>query len=341
MKAPKVRFSTILLGLAALFLFTGIAAGGGATVLGGLPATAQTRNFWTSGTPMPTAVQFPFTGLINGLIYVVGGCTNTAIAADNQIYNPLTNAWSTGAPMPVATCIGASAVVNNILYVFGGTSDMKTSTNAVWAYNPKTNDWSAKSPLPTATQSVGAAVENKIIFVVGGNSSGGNYRLTTVESYNPATNTWTEQAPLLVGKSEPSVGLLRMLVGTTVVSTIVTADGFTLSADTGDNEGYSASTNSWSSLTPDPNPRNEACTGAVGGKLFVAGGSLDGFTATTVNDVFKLSKNTWSNLAAIPQAVADPGSSVYKGLVYCFGGGTYATPWLGGNVFKYVQIYHP
>jgi len=44
----------------------------------------------------------------------------------------------------------------------------------------------------------------------------------------PSTNTWTEEAPLLVGKSESTAGLLG--------STIVSADGYSSSEDTGDND---------------------------------------------------------------------------------------------------------
>ena len=60
-------------------------------------------------------------------------------------------------------------------------------------------------------------------------------RAATVESYDPATDTWTEEAPLLVGKSEPTVGL----VGTTIVA----ADGLTDTGDNSNNESYDVSTN--------------------------------------------------------------------------------------------------
>jgi len=319
------------LGLASILLLC-------AVVLLDMPTAAQTHNFWTSGAAMPTGVQFSMAGVINGLIYVVGGATSTAVVADNQIYNPATNTWSTGAAMPVTTCDGAVAVVSNILYIFGGSNDGKTVTNAVWAYNPKTNTWSSKAAMPTARSSNGAAVENGIIYVIGG-TDGHSGRLNNVDRYNPATNSWTHKAPLLVGKSEPSVGTLRMTVNGKIVRTIVAADGYTLSGDTGDNERYKASANSWSSLATDPHPRNEACTGALGGRLFVAAGSPDGSSTTTENDVFSLSKNAWTNRAAAPQAVAAAGSAVYKGILYCFGGGNSTI--FGDTVFNYLQIYHP
>ena len=277
-------------------------------------------NTWTSGLPMPTATNSPAVGVINGQIYVIAGgscCTPLAIT---QIYDPATNTWSAGAPLPVATGNGPTgAVVKNILYVFGGGTESEGVTSAVWAYNPETNSWSSKSPMPTARGCTGAAVENDIIYVIGGCGEDPFDRLTTVESYDPATDMWTEEAPLLVGKSQPSVAL----VGTTIVA----ADGFTASGDTGDNEGYDVTTNKWTSLKPDPMARNGACTGAIDGELFVAGGGAS-------TESFNLSSNAWKTLAPMPAPTYFPGSAVYNGQLYCFGG-------LWETVLNNVQIYKP
>jgi N-acetylneuraminic acid mutarotase len=204
-------------------------------------------------------------------------------------------------------------------------------TNAVWAYNAQTDTWSAMAAMPTARSSTGAAVYNNIVYVIGGTDGFGN-RLDNVESYNPATNTWTEEAPLLVGKSEPSVGL--------VGSTILAADGYTAGGISGDNEGYNVSSNSWTPLASDPHPRNVACVGSLNGLLYVAGGQVNGGTATKLTDSFKISKNKWNNHAHMPQAVADPAPAVYDGSLYCIGGGDHGSEFVG-NVFNYVQIYQP
>jgi hypothetical protein len=127
------------------------------------------------------------------------------------------------------------------------------------------------------------------------------------------------------------------LVGTKIVA----ADGFSASGDTGDNAGYNASTNSWKSQTADPAGRNEACTGSISGRLYVAGGSHDGITNNTnVNELFNLSTNKWAPLAPIPHPVVAAGSAVNKGLLYCFGGGD-NTVAFQGKVFNFVQIYQP
>jgi N-acetylneuraminic acid mutarotase len=131
------------------------------------------------------------------------------------IYSPATNGWSTGTSLPTPLYDGVAAVVENVLYVMGGTTNGTTYTNSMWAYSLKTKMWTRKSAMRTRGFGMGAAVENDLIYVIGGYN--GKY-LPTVESYNPATNAWTKEAHLMVGESDPSVGL--------IATTIVAADGF-------------------------------------------------------------------------------------------------------------------
>jgi len=295
------------------------------------------HNTWTTGAPMPTAVDLPGgVGVLGGRIFVVGGGAASGLIAATQIYNPTTNSWSTGVSLPDPLSGGTAAVVKGILYVIGGfDGTIGNVTNAVWAFNPSTKKWTSKSPMPTARMSAGVAVENSIIYVIGGNSIT-TLRTNSVESYNPATDTWTEESPLLFGKSEPSVGLVGSL---TTGYTIVAADGHTTDAvDHGDNEGYDASTNTWSSFAPDPTGRNGACGGGIGQKMYVAGGYDGNIGADmSLTEAFKVSTNTWKTLAPMPTATLFPGSAVYKGQLYCLGGATA----YNGTPMANVQIYQP
>src|SRR5258708_12153532 len=145
--------------------------------------------------------------------------------------------------------------------------------------------------MPTARGRAAAVVDGTAIYGIGGNGS--TNRLNTVEKYVPSIDTWTEEAPLLVGKSEPTAGLL----GTTIVS----ADGYTASEDTGDNEEYNVSTNTWSALAADPTPRNADCFGAISGLLYVAGGGSNG-TADSLTKSFSPTTTTCPTLFAIPHS---------------------------------------
>ena len=132
-----------------------------------------------------------------------------------------------------------------------------------------------------------------------------------------------------VGKSEVSVGLLG--------STIVAADGFTTSGDTGNNEGYSATTDTWKSLASDPAPRHDSCYGVINGLMYIAGGGL---SPIRLNESYNLTSNNWINLSALPVATTAPGSATSNGQLFCFGGGDSTAP-TGGNFYNNVQIYQP
>ena len=306
-------------------------------------AAAQAPNVahdtWTNGAPMPTAVANAAVGVLNGQIYVVAGYNaEGSIIADTQIYNPSLDTWSTGVPLPTTLTGGSAAVVNNILFVMGGSVDGLTYSNAVWAFSSKTQTWSPKAAMPTALNDAAVAVENGIIYVIGGNSTQ-NVRARLVESYNPATDSWKYKAPLLVGRSEPTAGL----VGNQSISFIVVADGY---ASGGDTEAYDATTNKWTTLKADPVPvpgaygwRSLACSGSIGANLYVAGGYYGPpVFLSNLHESFNMPGNVWTTLAPMPQAAMATGSAVYGGRLYCLGG-TLAY-WAPGALNN-VQIYQP
>jgi N-acetylneuraminic acid mutarotase len=275
-------------------------------------------------------------GGLNGRILVIGGWDGSngfTVYSYNQIYNPASDTWSSGAPLPTTNYAGAIAVVKNVVYLFGGTPDGTNVTNAVWAYDPKSDSWTPRRVMPTARVAARAAVQNNIIYVIGGQDANFN-PLATVESYNPATDSWSVDTPMLVAKSFISVGSLG--------PRIVAADGRTSAGDGGDNESYNLATAGWTPLTPDPTGRDNSCAGAIGTKqLYVAGGRVPGNVGTPaldLNEAFNIATNSWTMLASMPQRTQAPGSAVYNGRLYCFGGQASQ----GSQVaISNVQIYQP
>lgn len=285
---------------------------------------------WGSSAAMPTPLRYPAgVGAIGSKIYVVGGITTGGtLIATNQVYNTLTNTWTTAAPLPTALANGTGAVVKGILYVIGGGS-ASTVVDTVYAYNPSTNTWTSKTNMLTARASIGSAIRSGVIYVIGGVNGDGVTRLSANEAYNPGTNTWTSETSMLVGKSEVAVGLLG--------STIVAAGGYTTSGDTGDNEGYNSTTNSWNPLATEGTPLHDSCSGVVNGILYVAGGGL---SPQSTNQSYNLTTNKWSPLSSMPVATTAPGYAVANGQLFCFGGGD-STGGSGGNFYNNVQIYQP
>ena len=291
-------------------------------------------NTWTTGTPMPTPRQYPFTGAIGQNIYVVGGANDSTVLGVNEVYNTATDTWTTAAPMPTARWDGASAVVNNVLYTIGGGVN-GSEVNVVEAYDPASNTWSTKAPMPISNDSMYAVVENNIIYVIGGCCNSGSVRFSTVLSYNPVTNVWSTLASLKTAKSQSAVGLFG--------SMIVSAGGLLSSSDaTTDNEGYNAATNTWTALAPLPSARQAGCFEAAGGTLYFAGGhDVGNGNPVATMDAYDANTNIWtSGLSQMPHAVVNPGSASVGGLLYCFGGSNSGAPF-EGTIYDYVQIYQP
>ncbi len=84
---------------------------------------ATAAGTWSTGlAPIPTARQFPASGVIAGQLYVVGGNaiggspSTTAL----EVYDPGSDTWdTTKAPAPTPRIVAAGAAINGKLYVAG------------------------------------------------------------------------------------------------------------------------------------------------------------------------------------------------------------------------------
>src|SRR5881396_1113150 len=129
----KRHLCGMLLGLAAVFSAASASAQGGT---------------WTTRAPMPTARSWAGAGVINDILYVVGGSYNGNGLSTVEAYDWTSNTWTAKAPMPTPRQELAVGVVNGILYAIGG-SYSRQVLSTVEAYDPVSNTWTAKAPMPT------------------------------------------------------------------------------------------------------------------------------------------------------------------------------------------------
>ena len=138
---------------------------------------------WTSKASMPTARFEMASGVVNGVLYAVGGANASTYYATVEAYDPATNTWTAKAAMPTARAYLAAGVVNGVLYAVGGGTTSGAILATVEAYDPATNTWTAKAALPTARYVLTGGVVNGILYAVGGTT--GFTPLATVEAYTP------------------------------------------------------------------------------------------------------------------------------------------------------------
>jgi hypothetical protein len=94
-------------------------------------------NTWTSKAAMPTARSALAAGVVNGLVYAVGGADDTTIFPTVEVYDAVANAWTAGVPMPTTRAHLGVGVVNNVLYAIGGgNSSGVLSTNEAFTPTP-------------------------------------------------------------------------------------------------------------------------------------------------------------------------------------------------------------
>src|SRR5438552_12568579 len=70
-----------------------------------LPAFCQ-GGTWTTQAPMPTPRGNAGAGVVNGILYAVGGCAGSCVIRVNEAYDSVSNTWTTKAPIPNTTAQG-------------------------------------------------------------------------------------------------------------------------------------------------------------------------------------------------------------------------------------------
>jgi N-acetylneuraminic acid mutarotase len=266
---------------------------------------------WATKAAMPTARAEAVSGVINGLLYVVGGEDGINSLSVLEVYDPTTNTWATKAPMPTARTGAAAGVIDGKLYVVGGSDLPETQKfNTLEVYDPATDTWATKAPMPTARNVPGFGVINGKLYVVGGAP-----RTTILEVYNPATDTWETKAPMFTARAYPAAAVIN--------GKLYVAGGSTPTVLTGALEVYEPITDTWTSKAPMPTPRYVLEAAALNAQLYTIGGdpSNSGFPSeSAINEVYDPATDTWNNEAPLPTARWGMTGGVISGTIYVVGG---------------------
>lgn len=227
-------------------------------------------NTWTTKATMPTVRGRYATGVIGGLIYVVGGETDTTRVSTNEAFDPINNTWTTKAPMPTARRYLDAGVVDDKLYAIAG-----QSTSGILGvneeYDPATNSWATKASIPAGReQRMGPAVAvvKEKVYVIGG-SAGGFSTLRYVDEYDPSANSWTAKANMPTDRYSLDVGVIgNRIFAMGGIST--TAPQTTESVPAV--EVYTVDQNTWHKKNDMPMALEGIALAAHGGMLYMLGG---------------------------------------------------------------------
>jgi alpha-tubulin suppressor-like RCC1 family protein len=269
------------------------------------PGTAAC-DCWTSKASMPTVRFLLGVGVINGIVYAIGGKANNNFpVATVEAYDPATDTWTTKAPLLTPRQEFGVATINGKLYAVGQVA-------AVEEYDPVTDKWTSKASIPTPRHLVGVGVVNGIAYAVGGTSNAGAGVLATLEAYDPVTNTWTAKADMPTARYGVGVGVINGLLY--AVGGYGGPDNTQLAAV----EAYDPATDTWATKASLPGAQNYPGVGAMNGLLYSVG--------YPVLEAYDPATDTWTAKAAMPTVRFGVGVGVLNGLLYALGGATGGFP---------------
>ena len=79
-------------------------------------------------------------GVLNGILYAVGGHDGPSIRKSVEAYDSTTNLWKYVAEMNICRRNAGVVTLNDLLYVVGG-DDGTCNLDSIEVYSPKTNTW--------------------------------------------------------------------------------------------------------------------------------------------------------------------------------------------------------
>ena len=145
----------------------------------------------TTKTPAPTPRHGCYGGVVNGVIYVIGGFRSSSfLYGMTEAYTISSDTWATKTNKLTNCEQAAAAVVGNIIYCVGG-YNASNALNILEAYNTTTDTWQTLTPPGFAWAGAAAVAINGKIYVTGGWDS--DFQVVDKNMvYDPTTDTWSQ-----------------------------------------------------------------------------------------------------------------------------------------------------
>jgi hypothetical protein len=119
---------------------------------------------WSTRAPMPTPRERLGVGVMDGLLYAIGGRNGSGCGTWVEVYDPATDSWTARSPMLTDTELVGVAVLDDVIYAIGGQFGCSRQvTNQ--AYSPETDRWQFRNPLPSHSWVVVAASARGAMYV--------------------------------------------------------------------------------------------------------------------------------------------------------------------------------
>lgn len=230
-------------------------------------------------TMMPADTMHTGVALADGVLYVIGGYTSTAVRT-NYAYTLDNNSHTTKTSMTGNRYyINACYLNDGRIYIPGG-SNGSSAQKTNYGYSISANAWDTRADLPEGRYGYTAFSYNgNTMYVIGG------YGHSSIISYNCTQNTWTTQSSVL-----PKV--LCYSTSTLIGSKAYIMGGFNTSSSSSlrDCYCYDLAINTISTKASLPATVENSSSALIKGKIYVFGGGSKTTSIYTYDPVL----NSWS-----------------------------------------------
>jgi N-acetylneuraminic acid mutarotase len=189
---------------------------------------------WTTGAPEPRPHAGAGSAVLDGRLYLVGGCDVACGVSDVSVYDPATDTWSQAADYPEPVSWVSCAPIDGRLYCGGGATNAGNIAHT-YAYDPASGAWSRLADMPVPLWGSAYAAADGQLVVAGGVD--GDVLSNQSFAYDPHKGTWSAlpDAGTATYRGGGALGFYKVGGGTgglAVTSAVEVLPGFAVDPDT-------------------------------------------------------------------------------------------------------------
>jgi N-acetylneuraminic acid mutarotase len=162
--------------------------------------------------------------VVDGTVYLVGGCVTSACATSNRTisFDPESGSFAEVAPYPHAVAWMSCGGVAGHAYCAGGI-DAATFTDG-YSYDPDADTWTPIATMPADRWAAADASANGLLVLAGGVTNGTAAITNETIAYDPASDSWVDlpNANVVTYRGAAACGVFK--VGGLLNGNIATAD---------------------------------------------------------------------------------------------------------------------
>jgi N-acetylneuraminic acid mutarotase len=282
---------------------------------------AQPPQAWQTKTPMPTGRYWAPAAVMDGKLYVAGGCCLDPFSPFPsrpnvvEVYDPSIASWANRQPIPIPVIGATDGVIDGKWYIAGGQPCCQNIAT-LQIYDPVLDQWSTGAPMPDRSAAGAGGVIDGELYVAGGMDAGNFFPVAFLRIYNPVSNTWRYAAPMPTARSNTAAAVID--------GKLYVAGGGDAATLHRELEIYDPATNTWTAGPDMPTGRYGLGAEAVSGILYAIGG-FDNISYLRTVETFDPVTGVWSQGAQMPEEHSWPSTGVIDGSLYVVGGANNVT----------------